>query len=120
MRGEGRAGVMAEAAQNIDGTCRQPDLLHRTGDEDIADRVEFRCLHDTGIAGGKRGGDAARGHFQRVVPWDDLRRDAKGFINREVQVIRAERDRPTFHGFRLIAVIFEIARRALDLDHGFP
>ena len=60
------------------------------------------------------------GHFQRVVPGNDLGRNTERLVDDEIEIVAAKRDRTPFDGFRLIAVMFEIACRAVGLDQSFP
>jgi hypothetical protein len=107
---------MAVAADDVERTSRKAGGLCCAGDEGVAQRVEFRCLDHAGIASGQGCRQRSCGHLQRIVPGDDLRRDAIGLVHGEIEIAIAQRDRPAFDGLGLVAVIFEIARRAFDLD----
>ena len=60
----------------------------------------------------------------RRTPWKppsmlEAPEPPQGFVHRiygEVQIVTAKRDRPALHCLRLVAVIFEIAGRAIGLD----
>jgi hypothetical protein len=117
---ESRTGFMAVAADDVERTSRKAGGLSCAGDEGVAQRVEFRCLDHTGIASSQGCRQRSCGHLQRIVPGDHLRRDAIGFVHGEIEITVAQRDRPSFDGLGLVAVIFEIARRPLDLDACLP
>ena len=120
MAGKGGTRLMTISAHNVQSAVRHAGILCRTRQPVTAERIKFGRFHNTGIAGGQRSGDTARCHLDRIVPWNDLGRHAERFINREIQIVLAKRDRPAFQCFSLVAIIFEIARGPFDFDHRFP
>ena len=120
MRRQRCPGAVTMATQDIQRAFRKADSLGGARHPDIADRIQLGRFHNTGIAGGNGCRDPARRHLQRIVPGDDLCRHAERLIYGEVQIVTAKRDRPALHCLRLVAVIFEIAGRAIGLDQRFP
>ncbi len=120
MRRQCRSGLVTKPAQDVQRAFRQADGLGRPRQPDVAERVQLGRFHHTGIGRGQRRRDAARGHFQRLVPGNDLGRNTERLVDGEIEIVATKRNRTPFDGFRLIAVIFEIACRAFSLDQGFP
>ncbi len=108
------------STQNVQRPIGQAGRCRRMRQIAVAQRIQLGRLDDTGICRCQCRRNAARCHLQRIVPWDDLCRDAKWFIDGEIEIVAPKWNRPALNSFRLIAVIFEIAGRTLDLNHGFP
>ena len=115
-----RASLVTIAADNVERAPGKAGGFRCAGNVIAAQRVEFRGLDHTRVAGRQGCRQRSRGHLQRIVPGDHLCRDAIGLVHGEIEITVAQRDRPAFDGFSLMAVIFEIARRAFNFDAGFP
>ena len=63
---------------------RQADSLGCRGHLDIADLMQLGRFHFTGIGRGQRRGEAARGHFQRVVLENNFGRNTEWVLVCEI------------------------------------
>ncbi len=93
-----RARLMAPAAQDIDRPMGQAHRLGRLGEPGVGNRRHFRGFDHRRVARGQCSRQRPGSHFQRIVPRDDLGRDAVGFIVGEIKKPRAQRNGPPFDG----------------------
>ena len=92
-------------------TCLQAQLTqHQAGQ-----RCLLRRLGHHGATGRERRCNAACSSGQRVVPGDDVRRHADGFVQRVGQIVRAQRNAAAFVLVAGACVVFEAVRGACDI-----
>ena len=75
VRGEGGAGGLAEAGDDVDDSGREAGLLDQLGGEQGGERGLLGGLEDDGVTGGDGWADLPRPHENWEVPWDDLSAD---------------------------------------------
>jgi len=55
-----------------------------------------------------------------AVPGNDLGLNTERLVGCEIVIVAAKHNRMPFDGFLLVAVLLEIAYRAVGLNHSFP
>ena len=126
MRGQRRAAIVTVACNDVHRTRRETGDLASLGDERHSERIEFRRLHDDGVADRECGAQTTGGEFRWEVPGNDVRGNAVRFGDRVVDEILAQRDVTAFDLIGEATVIFEVTgcdvgfvQRLFPLDAAF-
>ena len=77
---------MPKTTEDVDRTLGQADGFRRESEPRVREGCQFRRLDDTGISRRQRRGQAARCHFNRVVPRNDLSGNSHGFVTRKIEI----------------------------------
>ncbi len=117
---EPRAGLCAEAGDDVHDARRQARTRERLGQQQRAERRLLGRLGDDGVAGGERRREAAGEDLERRVERQDDRADAPRLALGVVEEPLPERDHVAADLVRETAVELEVARGRLDvaLDRG--
>ena len=97
--GECRTRFLTEARHNVEGPRRQTRLQREPCDQQRGERRFFGRLQHAAVPGGERRGDRAAHHLGRVVPRDDVARNAVRFVKRVDKQPGSERDGVAVDGF---------------------
>ena len=115
MAGQRRAGLLAEAGDDI-----QRALGQARGGGDLGEAQRRQAgvlcrLEHRRIAHRQRRGDGAADHLRRVVPGNDVRRDAERLAHQADVVPADEGDHLAMHLVGRGAVVLEVARQHRDV-----
>ena len=115
MRGERRAGLAAEPGDDVERAFGEADPRRELGDAQERQAGVLGRLHDARIAGGERSADRAAEDLQRIVPRDDVARDAVRLAPRQHRVAGRIRNRLARELVGGAAVELEVARARRDI-----
>ena len=107
---ERRARLLAEARHDIQRALGKAGFGRQFREPQRREAGLLGGLEHAGVADGERGRDRAAEHLARIVPGNDVRRDALGLPDRRDEKAVEERDRVAVQLVGRAAVIFEIAR----------
>ena len=113
VRGDGSAGGLAKAAENVDHAWRETSFLDKLGSVESAEWGLLSRLQNDGITTGDGGADLPGPHEKREVPWDDLANDTDLKSCLVLQRWRLPGDGKETHGF-LLRIVESLGIR---IDH---
>ena len=118
VRGDGRAGRLAEAGDDVHDAWWEAGLLDELGSDEATERSLFGSLKHDGVAACDGRADLPRPHEQGEVPRDNLAADANGLLADVVEGVRGGVDGLALNLVGPTAVVAQAAGAHADVDLG--
>jgi len=118
MRGDGRAGGLAESGDDVDHTRREAGLLDKLGEDEGRERCLLSGLQDDGVTRGQSRANLPGEHQQREVPGDDLAADTDGLRTGVMEHVGVDVDGLALDLVSPAAVVADAANDGSDITAG--